>query len=145
MADFYISDAFAKAHGLQPAETGAISRSWKNAGTMKLTDSRWVFSSVAEAKQYLQLNLPVLSETGDPVKADAGISNVSSLYMYDEGAGNRSLNEATGKKAYAYIFLFTVKNYLAKVKVSAGKKMELSGAALYAREAAKRLNAAIKN
>lgn len=145
---FYISDEFAAARGLQPGEINGLIRVWngntKKNGIMRVVDIRWYFNSPDEAAQYLKLNMPSLSETGDPVNPDIKINDVTNLYIFNEGAGNRSLNNALGIKNYSYIFLFTLKNYAAKVYVSAEKKIPVSEGVEFAREAAKRLKAVLK-
>lgn len=144
---FYISDEFCAAKRLKPGETNGLIRVWngetKKNGIMRVVDIRWYFNTPDEAVQYLNLNMPLLSESGDAVKTDIKIKDVSNLYIFNEGAGNRSMNDALGIKNYMYFFLFTVKNYVAKVFVSTEKQIPVSEAAEFAKEAAKRLNAAI--
>jgi hypothetical protein len=146
-AKFFISDAFAASKGLKPVKNDGGSKTWK--GKMKnvtttVKDSRWKFNSFDEAAQHLQLNMPLLSETGDQEMGNIKITGASNLFVYNEGAGNRSYNEATGVKSFSYIFLFTVKNYVAKVNVITNEKITVNDAAVFAKEAAKRLNAALK-
>ena len=145
---FYISDEFCAGRGLKAGDMNGLSKTWKGEtkknGSMRVVDTRWYFNSPAEAVQYLKLNMPLLSESGDHVKIAIKIKDVSNLYIFNEGAGNRSMNEALGIKKFIYIFLFTVKNYLAKVSVSTEKQSTVMEAYEFAKEAAKRLNAAIK-
>lgn len=146
--NFYISDEFCAAKGLTPGETNDRLRVWNsnmsNSGFVRLVDIRWYFNTPAEAEQYLKNNMPSLSETGDPVKEKVNIGNVTNLYIFDEGAGMRSMNASLGITLNSYNFLFTVKNYLAKTYVSSEKPITLAEAATFAKEAAERLNAAVK-
>ena len=145
---YYISDEFCTAKGLKAGEINGLIRVWngetKKNGIMRVVDARWYFNSPAEAVQYLNLNIPVLSESGDPVKTNIKIKYVSTLYIFNEGASIRSMNEALGIKNYMYFFLFTVKNYVAKIFVSTEKQIPIFEATEFAKEAAARLNAAIK-
>ncbi len=146
---FYISDEFCATKGLKPGETNGLLRAWnadtkaKTKGLFRVVDIRWYFNSATQAEQYLKLNMPLLSESGDPVNTSIKIKNVSNLYIFNEGAGQRSMNQALGIKNFMYYFLFTVKNYVAKVFVSSEKQIPVSEAAVFAQEAAKRLNAAL--
>jgi hypothetical protein len=146
---YYISDQFAKSKGLKPTETNNLLRVWSTTegkyGVTRLVDIRYYFKTPEEAEQHLKLNLPTLSETGDPFTELIKINQVSDLYVYTEGAGQRKMNEALGIKSYSFIFLFRVKNYLAKVFISTEKQMPAKEAAEFAREAAKQLNMATKN
>ena len=136
------------AKGLKPGETNGLLRAWnaetKDKGLMRVVDLRWYFNTAEEATQYLKLNLPYLSESGDQINQKIKIDNVSNLYVYNEGAGARSMNKAIGVESYSYFFLFTVKNLVAKVFVNSGKQIAVNEAVVFAKEAAKKLNTALK-
>lgn len=146
---FYIADEFCTAKGLLPLETTDRARSWslkKNGKDIyKVVDMRWYFATTAEAVQYLKLNLPMLSQTGDPVSTRVDIPNISNFYIYNEGAGMRSLGESAGIKMRYFIFIYNVKNYVVKTYVYSEKlPLTLTEAAVYAKESARRMNAAVK-
>lgn len=144
---YYISDQFCAARKLAPGESNGLLLSWysgdKGNGLFRVVDMRWIFENEADAVQYMKLNMPNLSETGDPLKEKINIGKVKNLYVFNEGAGMRKLNESMGTKYYSYLFLFTVKNFMAKTYVSSENPLTLSTALIYAREAARRLNAAV--
>jgi len=146
--DFYISDEFCATKGLKPGETNGMLRVWNSVGkgsdVSRVVDIRWYFATAREALQYLKDNLSDLSEQGDSITEKIIIDSVSNLAVYKEGAGMRKMNEALGIKMKMYFFLFTVKNYLAKVFVSSEKDLTVADALLFAKEAAKRLNSAAK-
>jgi hypothetical protein len=142
---FYISDEFCAAKGLKPGEANDLLRVWNNYssnGTMtRVVDIRLYFTSVSEANDYLDKNIADLSEKGDTINAKIEIPMVSDLRIFRENADIRRMNVFLGQKNNMYFFIFTVKNYLAKVFISGDIKLE--EAASFATEAAKRLNAAV--
>jgi len=141
---FYISDEFCAARGLKPGESNDLLRVWNgdfiNGMMTRVVDIRWYFTSVSEAKDYLEKNITDLSEKGDTINTKIEIPMVSNLRIFRESADLRKMNESFGLKSNMYYFIFTVKNYLTKVFVSGDMKLE--EAAAFAKEAAKRLNAA---
>ena len=142
---FYISDEFCATKGLKPGEANDLLRVWNsysNNGTMtRVVDIRLYFTSVPEANDYLDKNIADLSEKGDTINTKIEISMVSNLRIFRENADIRRMNTSLGQKNNMYYFIFTVKNYIAKVFVSGD--MTLEEAAPFAKEAAKRLNAAV--
>ena len=141
---FYISDEFCAARGLKPGETNDLLRVWNsgfNNGSMtRVVDIRFYFTSASEANDYLDKNIADLSEKGDTINAKIEIPMVSNLRIFRENEEMRKMNASLGLKMNMYFFIFTVKNYIAKVFVSGDKTVE--DAAPFAIEAAKRLNAA---
>jgi len=141
---YYISDEFCAAKGLKPGQTNDFMRVWNsdfiNDKMTRVVDIRWYFSSASEANDYLEKNIADLSEKGDTINSKIEIPMVSNLRIFRESADMRKMNESLGLKNNMYFFIFTVKNYLAKVFVSGDMKLE--EAASFAKEAAKRLNAA---
>ena len=73
---------------------------------------------------------------------DITISEATNLRVFREGEKMRKMNAAFGLTLYMYYFIFTVDNYVAKVFVSSEKKITAEEAAVFAREAARRLKAA---
>jgi hypothetical protein len=144
---FFISDEFCAAKGLKPSETNTLLRVWngntKGEGLSRVVDIRWYFAKPQEAAQYLTDNIKELSENGDELTTGITIKDAANLRVFRESAGMRKLNEGLGTTIYMYYFLFTVDNCVAKVFVSTEKKISTEQAADFAREAAKRLKAAL--
>ncbi len=145
---FYVSDEFCKTKGLDPGETNQFLRVWnnsdENAKFSRVVDIRYYFSSPAEAASYLSNHTKELSENGDPVKTKINIPGTENLKVFTENEAMRKMNASLGLKMKMYFFLFTVKNFVAKVFISSEKDITATDASIFAVEAAKRLNAAIK-
>ena len=142
----YLSDEFCATKGLKPVETNGVLRAWSDASKGKLTrvvDIRLYFSSPEEAASYLKKNLAELSENGEVLTTKIDIPQAANLMVLREGAGVRSMNAALGVKINMYYFVFTVKNYLAKVFVSSQNPISVNEVAPYAKEAARRLTEAL--
>jgi hypothetical protein len=146
--DFFLSDEFCAGKGLKPGETNQLLRAWNsdmdNGKFSRVVDIRMYFESPSDAADYLNNNIAELSEKGDPVYYKTKMPQVSNLKVFREGAGARNLNASLGLKSNMYYFVFTVKNYIAKVFVSAESDMTVDEASVFAKEAAGRLNTAIK-
>ncbi len=145
--NFYLSDEFCAGKGLEPGQINSQFRVWNsleaNAKYQRVVDIRWYFKTPEQAAKYLKDNLDKESEHGDPVKSIVPIPGVSNLYEFTEGAKQREMNKAFGLKLNMFYFLFTVQNYAAKVFISSENDITLEDAAIIAKEAASRLNAAI--
>ena len=143
---FYISDDYAKSKGLKLVETNELLKAWnaedENATIFRVVDIRFYFKTAAEAKKYLEDNIKELSEEGDAIKETIKIDKTNNLKCYTENEAMRQMNKAFGIDSYMYFYLFTIDNYVAKVFVNTTKQISANDAADFAREAAKRLDAA---
>ena len=146
--NLYIPDDFCAKYGLEPGETNNLLKAWNNlkddAAFARIVDIRWYFSSPEDAVKYLSENKAELSEKGDPVIPGFRIPDAEHIMAFHDGAGFLKLNGALGLTSHMYIFLFTEKNYLAKVFVSSEKDISCDKAGIFAIEAARRLHAAIQ-
>ena len=142
----YLSDEFCAKYKLELGETNSLLKAWNNledgAEFARIVDIRWYFSSPEEAVKYLSEHKAELSEKGDPVIPNFQIPKAEHIMAFHDGAGFLKLNQALGLTSHMYIFLFTEKNYLAKVFVSSVKDISCDKAGIFAIEAARRLNIA---
>jgi hypothetical protein len=144
----YLSDEFCANKGMEPGETNELLRVWnnlkENAVFTRVVDIRWYFSSPQEAANYLQKNIVELSEKGNEITSPPSIPYASNLRVFKDGKDVIKLNAALGLTSHMYFFLFTEKNYVAKVFISTEKDLPVADVAIFAKEAAARLNTAIK-
>ncbi len=143
---FYISDDYAKSKGLKLVETNELLKAWNaeedTATVFRVVDICFWFKDAAEAKKYLEDNIKELSEEGDAIKETIKIDKAGNIKCYTENEAMRQMNKAFGIDSYMYFYLFTIDNYVAKVFVNTTKQISANDAADFAREAAKRLDAA---
>lgn len=148
LKDFFLSDEFCASKGLQPGEIRQSFRVWNykevDNRIQRVVDVRWYLSSPAEAVAYLNENYARMSERGVPISTKITIPQAENVMAFRESDGTRKLNRDLGIKMNMYYFLFTVKNYVAKVFISSEKDISIDEALAFANEAARRLNAAAK-
>jgi len=108
---------------------------------MRVCDIRWLFKDKFEAEAFQKKFLPVNSEFGEEItNSKISIENVTQLKIFRENAQARKMNEGFGLPMNFYYFLFIVDNCVAKVFVNTKTNVTVEQAAVFAKEAAKRMN-----
>ena len=112
---------------------------------IRVCDIRWRFKNHSEALTFHKKYISVNSEGGEEIKkANISIDKITELRVFRESAEMRKMNEALGGTMYFYYYLFVVDNVMAKVFVSSKKNITTERAAIFAKEAARRLNESLK-
>lgn len=108
---------------------------------MRVCDIRWQFKDKAEAAAFHKKFLPVNSESGEPItNSKITIDKTQQLKIFRENAQTRKMNEGFGLSMNFYYFIFVVDNVVAKVFVNTKTSVTVEQAAVFAKEAAKRIN-----
>lgn len=108
---------------------------------MRICDIRWLFGNKSEAEAFHEKFLPVNAEFGEEIKdLKVSIDNVTQLRVFRENAQSRKMNEGFGAPMNFYYFIFVVDNCVAKVFVNTKTNITAEQAAVFAKEAAKKIN-----
>ena len=113
---------------------------------MRVCDIRWLFKDKFEAEAFHKKFLPVNSESGEEItNSKVYIENVTQLKIFRENAQARKMNEGFGLSMNFYYFIFIVDNCVAKVFVNTKTNVTVEQAAVFAKEAAKKIKNNIAN
>lgn len=113
---------------------------------MQVCDIRWLFKDKSEAEAFHKKFLTVNAEFGEEIKnSKVAIDGVTQLRIFRENEQTRKTNEGFGFPMNFYYFIFVVDNCVAKVFVNTKTNVTVEQAAVFAKEAAKRINDSMVN